>query len=132
MRVLVLGPVPRVGMPDYLPWLPYTVSALKRIGHDVAVATYRESWAASPTIEKRLARIPSASSALARVAAAAAARRDRRTVERARTFRPQLTIVLKGEVYPTELLADVKRLTDGPFATWWVDDPFAYPQSVRD
>lgn len=132
MRVLVLGPLPRLASPDYLPWLRYTVSALRRLGHEVAVATYRESWAASPAIMTRLLRIPGGSAALARCAAAMSAWRDRRTVATARAFRPELTIVLKGEVYPSELLADVKRLTNGPFTSWWLDDPFAYSQSVLD
>ena len=131
MRVLVIGSVPRVAAPNHLQWLRYVVAALKRLGHAVEVATYRESWADSPTIAAGAIGMPWAS-ALKRWARAAQRRRDRRAVSRARTFRPHLTIVLKGEVYTTDVFADVKRFTQGPLTSWWVDDPFAYPRSVRD
>ena len=134
MRVLVIGALPRLGSPNRLPWIRYTTAALRRLGHTVATATLRESWGASPALA--LARAVSGrratSGALTRYVAAMAARRDRQTIAAARRFRPQLTIVLKGEVCGSEVWAGVKRHTDGPLVSWWVDDPFAYPQSVRD
>jgi spore maturation protein CgeB len=132
MRVLVIGSEPRVAAPNHLPWLRYVVAALKRLGHAVEVATYRESWAASPTIEASAIGVPWASAALTRWRRTTQRRRDWQAVSRARAFRPQLTIVLKGEVYAADVFADLKGFTEGPLTSWWVDDPFAYPRSVQD
>lgn len=131
LKVFVIGPSPRLGAPNHLPWLRYTVSALRRIGHTVTAAVYRESWATSPAIARRVLPIPGGRSTLARYAAAIEQRRDRQAIEQARTFRPDLTIVLKGEVFSADVFAEVKRLTNGPMTTWWVDNPWAYPQSVQ-
>jgi spore maturation protein CgeB len=132
MRVLVIGSLPRLGAPNNLPWLRYTTSALRRLGHDVAVATYRESWAASPLVTSRVGLTNSASALLGRHVVNAARRRDRKALSLARAFRPRLTLVLKGEVYRSDLFAEIKRATDGPLVSWWVDDPFNYPESVKN
>jgi spore maturation protein CgeB len=131
MRVLLVGPLPRLWAPNHLPWLSYTESALKRLGHEVTIATYRESWAASPALAATVGRLASGIGALRGVAGRTTARRDRRLVDEARRVRPELTVVLKGEVFPDEAFAEVKRHAAGPMVTWWVDDPWAYPASVR-
>src|SRR5476649_1654968 len=132
MRVLVVGPLPRLGSPNRFPWIGYTVSAFRRLGHTVAIATYRESWGASPALVRVVSGSRVMSGALDRYVSAMNARRDRQALAAARRFRPQLTVVLKGEVYPSGVWADVNRHTDGPMVSWWLDDPFPYPQSVRD
>jgi spore maturation protein CgeB len=131
MRVLVIGSLPRLGSPNNLPWLWYATSALKRLGHEVAAATYRESWAASPWITSRLGRMKPAGALLRRQIVTVAQRRDRETLALANAFRPRLTLVLKGEVFNPDLFAKIKRATAGPLVSWWVDDPFAYPESVK-
>lgn len=131
MRVLVVGPLPRFGALNRLPWLNHTAFALRRLGHVVTVATYRESWAASPAVHARVARIPGAAGALARFAAEMDARRDRLVIAAARRVRPELTIVLKGEVFSDETIAAVKQAGAGPMVTWWGDDPFVFPAAVR-
>lgn len=131
MRVLLVGPRPRLWTRDRLPWLAHAASALRRLGHEVTAAGYRESWAASPTLRARAGRVPGGAGTLARVAAAMDRRRDRVLVAAARALRPQLTILLKGEVFSDETIASVKRAAAGPIVAWWVDDPFVYPDSVR-
>ena len=128
--MLLVGPVPRLGAPNHLPWLRYTASALRRLGHTVTTTAYRESWSASPALTSIASRV-AAAPLLARVAAARAAARDRRVVAAARRARPELTVVLKGEVFPDEAIAWLKQFTAGPLVTWWVDDPQVYPASIR-
>lgn len=131
LRILVVGPLPRIGAPNHLPWLRYTTSALKSLGHAVETAVYRESWAESAAIGARLIAIPGAKPVVDRYVGRANDRRDRQPLARARAFRPELTIVLKGDVYSPAVFQELKRLTDGPLVSWWVDDPFAYPHSVQ-
>lgn len=131
MRVLVVGPGPRVGAPNHLPWLRYAVSALQRTGHTVATVVYRESWFASPSLAAAASGMPPARAMLAAGAAAAASRSTRRVVARARAFRPDLTVVLKGEVYPAQVWADVKRESGAPVVTWWLDSPWDFPHAAR-
>lgn len=131
MRVLVVGPLPRLGALNRLPWLNHTASALRRLGHVVTVAGYRESWAASPAVNSRAGRLPGAVRALARFATEMDARRDRHVIAAARRIRPELTIMLKGEVFSDETVAAVKQASAGPMVTWWGDDPFVFPASVR-
>jgi spore maturation protein CgeB len=131
VRVLLAGSLPRLGATNHLPWLAYTASALRRLGHKVTLATYRESWAASPALTTKAARAPGGAAALAALARRMTVRRDRLFIEAARAIRPELTIVLKGEVFPDEVFAEVKRWTAGPMVTWWVDSPWVYPASVK-
>lgn len=131
MRVLVVGPLSRIGAPNQLPWLRYTTDALRRLGHSVVAAAYRESWAVSPAVGACFAVVPGARRALKRYAIAMDARRDRRVVAAARRWRPRLTVVLKGEVFSAGVLADIRRYTDGPLTSWWVDDPWRHPAAVR-
>jgi len=131
VRVLLVGPRSRLWALDRLPWLAHTAAALRRLGHVVSVSAYRESWAASQALASRVAPLPGSARALARIAAAMDRRRDRQLVNAARRIRPELTIVLKGEVFSDETLAAVKRAGAGPIVTWWVDNPFVYPESVR-
>ena len=131
MRVLVIGSLPRLWAPNHWPWLRYTTSALRRLGHTVATATYRESRGSSPALARWLSALPGTPRALKQYVAAMAARRDRQAIAAARRFRPGLTIVLKGEVYPAEVWSEIKRYTAGPMVTWWVDDPFGYADAIR-
>jgi len=124
MRVLVVGSVPRLGSPNHLPWLRYTASALLRLGHTVIAVPYRESWGASPALAAGLSALPGSSAALDALVARHAARRERRVIAAARRLRPDLTLVLKGEVYGPDVLSEVKTHTAGPMVTWWVDSPF--------
>jgi len=50
-----------------------------------------------------------------------------------RRLRPDLVLLLNGEVFDRDTLAEMRRLTPGRLACWWVDDPFAYtlvPQTI--
>jgi spore maturation protein CgeB len=44
----------------------------------------------------------------------------------AREFRPDLILVLKGEILRQQTIAELKRTTGASLATWWVDDPYAF------
>lgn len=128
-RILVIGPAPRLGSSNHLPWLRYTASALQRLGHEVRTAAYRESWAKSPALSARLSAV-GGRAALRRWASAMDRRRDEQAVATARAFRPDVTIVLKGEVYGGQVLGDIKQATAGAMVSWWVDDPWVYPDAV--
>ncbi len=43
----------------------------------------------------------------------------------AQEFRPDVVLVLKGEIFHPDLISEVKRVTGASLVTWWQDDPFA-------
>ena len=49
----------------------------------------------------------------------------------ARDFSPQLIIVLKGETIPLNVLKGLRCHLKVPIVTWWVDDPFRFPDIVE-
>lgn len=113
MRILIAAPQ----LP--YPWLGYTMRALDRLGHTTVPFLYTNRW-------------------VNRLNATAAARaytqcwrhdRDDALIALARRIKPELTLILRGELIAVEALAELKRATAGPMVTWWVDDPDRYPGS---
>ena len=124
MRVLLVGP----SLP--FPWMAYTARALRRLGHTAVPFRYTRRWI------NRMAglgagRVPGVSPAAAWCAARWRAARDQALIDAARRMRPDLVLVLRGELIAPEALAQVKRHTAGPCVTWWVDDPDRYPGSME-
>ncbi len=124
MRILLVGP----SLP--FPWMAYTARALRRLGHSPTLFRYTNRWV------NRIAglgagRIAGVSAAARAAAAAWRAARDEALVAVARRMRPELAIVLRGELIAPAALAQVKRSLAGPFVTWWVDDPGRYPGSAE-
>ncbi len=56
---------------------------------------------------------------------------NRRLVSEARAFRPDMIIMLKGETVTRATLESLRALR-APMATWWVDDPFRFPNLIPD
>lgn len=127
MRVLVVGVVPRrLGVQNFR-WFAYTLQALRRLGHTVIPFAYRESWTSSQTIVQRLERIRGAPSSVVKYQQARQDRRDRQLIRLATRTQPDVVLVLKGDTFSGEVLAQVKRSARGPLVTWWVDDPWRSP-----
>ena len=127
MQIVLIGEAPRLFSLANFQWLAYTARALRRLGHRTTVVLYRESWTASPSLGRRLKAVPVASSCLRRWHQAQGCQRDRRLIRLVRRLRPDLVIVLKGNVLAYEVLAQIKRLGRGAMVTWWVDDPSRSP-----
>jgi len=45
--------------------------------------------------------------------------------------KPDLIFIYKGETVHKEVLSEVKNKTKAKIATWWVDDPFRYPEVIK-
>lgn len=127
MRILLVGSMSRRFGTQNFRWHAYTAQALKRLGHAVVPLVDRESWANSQTVAQRVGRLLGVAGAMASYERARRHQRDVRLVALARRTRPDLVLVLKGETWPAEVLAQVKRLARGPLVTWWVDDPWRCP-----
>ena len=129
-RILLVGPLPRRGATDRLPWLQFTAAALRALGHRVSIESYRDSWASSPRLRGWLSPGNPAIGIAEEWARRMEQRRDWRLVRRARRLRPDLVIVLKGEVFSRTTLEEVRAHLAGPMVTWWVDAPTPYPDAV--
>lgn len=133
MRLLLVGPARRLLSRDYfLPWIGYTDRALRQLGVKTTLFPYRESWVASPTLSRALRPFSTAPQRLARVQKNLFDRWARGLMAWTRKLRPDLILVLKGEILSGDLLAQMKRLARGPLVTWWVDDPWGYPSFARN
>ncbi len=123
MRILLVGMRNWQGA-----WTESTLFALKDMGHTVQVFYYQD-MAPSPqnrTLNKmrRMAsqiniRLPNGSGLM-----------KKRLIKESHDFEPDLILVLKGEVFDQKTLETLKR-KNTLLATWWVDDPFSFPEAVR-
>lgn len=127
MHVLLVGPAPRIFGAGNFRWFSYTTRALERLGHTVSRFPCREAWLSSSALIQRVRWVPGASGQLARYRQALLHGRNRALIRLARRLRPDLIIVLKGDILPGEVLAEIKRAARGPLVTWWVDDPWRCP-----
>lgn len=131
MHVLVVGQTRRWFSASNLRWVDDTVRALRRLRHRVSVFAYREPWAASPSVARWAGAVAPLRTALARCPGYSRRATEQRLVALARRAQPDLTLVLKGECLSMETLSAVKRHTQGPCVSWWVDDPWRYPAAVE-
>jgi len=131
MLVLLVGQTPRRFGPDNFQWLNDTAQGLRRLGHTVRTVSYRDSVVESPLLRNALLRMPALSHRLSGYGDGLRRTYERRLVMLARRLRPDLVIVLKGEILSGETLSEVKRLARGPVVTWWVDDPWRYPSCLQ-
>lgn len=129
MRILLIAPH-FVGR-----WAESNQAALQSLGHSVRTVYYDRS-----PIESRAVRL-AAMSAVWSWRSRDAIRtwflhrlsdlRHRFLVRIARNFSPNLVIVLKGDSIPMAALEELRVYTRIPIVSWWVDDPFRFPESVE-
>ena len=131
MHVLLVGEAPRRFSVRNFEWLRYTERALRRLGHTVTTFPCRESRLAASSSRQRVKAIPGLAERLIRYGEGLARSRDRRLIQLTRRLRPDLVVMLKGEKFSHEVLAEVKRLARGPLVTWWVDDPWRCPSFLQ-
>ncbi len=128
MRILLIGPS------LFMPWTTYTVRALKRLGHSVAV--YHETdllleRLASPKGRELSSHLPGLTSRLDEWRSRWFAARDKKLLQAAHTLRPDLILILWGRTFSADLLKELKSRAGCPLATWWLDDPFREPMEGR-
>jgi spore maturation protein CgeB len=125
-RVLLIGPQLVLG------WTESTARALEKLGCLVSTIYYNQSpWRERIGGARRSIAAALGLSSLStsrwfqqRYAAWLARCAGRRMVQAARTFRPDLVLVLKGESLQPALLRTLKQTTRATLAVWWVDHPF--------
>lgn len=127
LRVLIVGPASR------LPWVEYTARALERLGHRASRFRYTNVWATrslSPELAQRLRWLPMAPAVSRRCGSWWHRANDRALIALVRRTRPDLILVLRGELISDEALATLKRVARGPLVSWWVDSPGRYGSSL--
>lgn len=126
MRVLLIGPAWDTGQ-----WVEYCAAGLVDIGHDVAMHRYSACLARSAGFRERIQRRIVGSHRFHVERVLGALRRDNLDVLKvAAHHRPELTIVLKGEVLLPETIERLGRMTDGPMVHWSGDDPTWFPNII--
>lgn len=122
MRILLIGPS------LFVPWMGYTRQALERLGHTVRTIHYTSIGIDRLTLSGRriAASVPMLDKGLERLRNRWLRRRDARILAAASEFKPELTLVHRGESLAPELLKELKRRTGRPLVAWWGDDPFEY------
>ncbi len=128
MRILVVGPALK------FPWVEYTATAFRRLGHTTSVFWYSRIWANrifSPKVGDRLAGAPALLEWWNGRGRYWRQARDDSLVVHARRVRPELTVVLKGELLTDDGVRALRQEVRGPVVTWWTDDPWRYPSSVE-
>lgn len=128
MNILLVGPTTRFG------WMASTTRALEHFGHAVTAFPYNGAWVdrtRSPALAAPLAWAPAVRECVVWFQDAWFHRRDQRLVRLVRRLRPDLILILKGETLSAEVLLALKRYARGPLVTWWVDDPWRYPEVVE-
>ena len=126
MRIFLIGPSWDTGR-----WTEYCADGLKSNGHAVAMYRYSHGLARPLGLKARLRRrlLGADQFHLERVFDQLA--RDNLGVLKAAIHhRPELTIVLKGEVLLPETIDRLGRVTDGPIVQWSGDDPTWFPHIV--
>ncbi len=126
MRVLLIGPHWDTGR-----WTEYCAHGLAANGHDVRMYRYSERLDRRVGYWGRLRRRLFGVERFHVERLFEAARADNLAVLRlAADHRPQLTIVLKGEVLLPETVDRLRTQTDGPLVQWCGDSPSWFPQIV--
>ena len=126
MRILLIGPHWDTGR-----WTEYCAAGLERNGHDVRAFTYSAGLARPVTLLGRVRRRLIGTDRFQLERVMRAQRRDNlAAVDLAARRRPELLIVLKGEVLLPETVDRLRALTDGPIVQWCGDDPSWFPNIV--
>ncbi len=123
MRVLLIGPHWDTGR-----WTEYCALGLQSAGHDVRTFLYSGRLDRKVGLWGRLRRrlVGPDRHHIERVFQVA--RADNLDILRhAVDQRPELTLVLKGEVLLPETVERLRQLTDGPLVQWCGDDPSWFP-----
>ena len=126
MRVLLIGPRWDTGR-----WTEYCAQGLRDAGHDVRMYSYSERLEQPVGLWGRVRRrlIGPDRFHIARVFDAARAD-NLDTLRLAGEHRPELTLVLKGEVLLPESVERLRSLTSGPVVQWCGDDPSWFPNII--
>ena len=123
MRVLLIGPEWDTGQ-----WTAYCAAGLAAGGHQVVSVLYGRDLARPVGLRGRLRRRLSGPHRFHIGRVLEAMRRDNlRVLDAARRQRPDLTVVLKGEVLLPETVERLRDLTAGPVVQWCGDDPSWFP-----
>ena len=126
MNVLLIGPHWDTGQ-----WVEYCAQGLQAAGHDVRTYRYSQQLErpVAPWARVRRRILGPDRFHISRVFEAA--RADNLNVLRlAAGFRPDITLVLKGEVLLPETVGRLRNLTNGPVAQWCGDDPSWFPNII--
>ncbi len=126
MRIFLIGPHWDTGR-----WTEYCAAALERNGHDVRAFTYSASQARPVSVFGRLRRRLLGTDRFQIQRVLRAQQRDNLAViDLAGRHRPELVIVLKGEVLLPETIDRLRAIADGPIVQWCGDDPSWFPGIV--
>ena len=126
MRVLLIGPAWDTGQ-----WVEYCAAGLVGIGHDVVMHRYSAGLGRPAGPWARLQRRIVGSDRFHMQRVLDVLRRDNLDVLKvAAQHRPELTVVLKGEVLLPETIERIGYMTDGPMVHWSGDDPTWFPNIV--
>ncbi|MFN8455090.1 MAG: glycosyltransferase [Anaerolineae bacterium] len=122
MRVLVVGHKSWFGA-----WTESTTSALKTMGHTVHVFHYEDQTYSFKTrliaqLSHLSRSVPKILSKLNRV--------HERLLETVQKFKPDLVLVLKGDVLTKKTLEAIKHQKT-ILVVWWVDDPLLFPDAIE-
>ena len=126
MRVLLIGPAWDTGQ-----WVEYCAAGLVGIGHDVVMHRYSAGLGRPAGPWARLQRRIVGPDRFHMERVLGVLRRDNLDVLKvAAQHRPELTVVLKGEVLLPETIERIGHMTDGPMVHWSGDDPTWFPNIV--
>lgn len=126
MRILVVAPS------LFMPWADYVARALIGLGQSPAIFYYSDIWVDRLTARRGRSwanSIPPLAKGLDRWRVRWLAGRDDRLLKTARSFRPDLLLILRGEALSATVLQALKDQAGCPLATWWQDDPFRFTVS---
>ncbi len=109
----------------------YVAAGLKKLGHDTRLFLYSTDLNAQIGIRDRMRRrlIGDSRFRLERMFKAAADD-NIRLLEGVQDHRPDLVLVIKGEVFLPEALHFVKKSFSGPLVQWCGDNPFWFPNII--
>ncbi|MCY3914299.1 MAG: glycosyltransferase [Chloroflexi bacterium] len=123
MRVLLIGPEWDTGL-----WAEYCGAGLEAGGHEVAALLYGRDLARPVGLWGRVRRRLAGPHRFHIGRVLEAMRRDNlRVLDAAVRHRPDLTVVLKGEVLLPETVERLRDLTSGPVVQWCGDNPSWFP-----
>lgn len=131
LRVLVVGPE------LIWSWTESTARALEGLGCSVAMMYYNQSrmrrriWGVRHLIGERFGwQMPNVPLWLQeKYLLCSNLRKAQAMLRRARAFRPDLILILKGESLKAGLLAKMKEVTRATLAVWWMDHPLMNAES---
>ena len=126
MRILLIGPHWDTGR-----WTEYCAAGLAANGHAVRTLVYSSRLSRPVGLAGRLRRRLVGADRFHVGRVLHAARRDNlRALKLAQRHRPELSIVLKGEVLLPETVDRIRALGYGPVAQWCGDDPSWFPNII--